>query len=185
MVTARDHHERMRQAFGGFGGFDRNFGQDPFALQGPHNESQRPQDGRNIQHPGMDSAVAPMNMFGGGMMGMGSMFHNMEQQFARAANDPNSFSYTQSSVMSYSNDGRGEPKYFQAHHSTKRAPGGVKETKNAVKDSDTGLQRMAVGHHIGDRGHVVERSLNRRTGEEQRKQDFINMDEGELLFFAV
>lgn len=27
--------------------------------------------------------------------------------------------------MSYSNDGRGEPKVFQATKSTKRAPGGV------------------------------------------------------------
>ena len=41
------------------------------------------------------------------------------------ANDPNTFSYSSSSVMSYSNDGRGEPKYFQATKSTKKAPGGV------------------------------------------------------------
>ena len=43
----------------------------------------------------------------------------------RMANDPNSYSYSSSTVMSYSNDGRGEPKYFQASKSTKRAPGGV------------------------------------------------------------
>ena len=41
------------------------------------------------------------------------------------ANDPNTFSYSSSSVMSYSSDGRGEPKYFQASKSTKKAPGGV------------------------------------------------------------
>ena len=41
------------------------------------------------------------------------------------ANDPNTYSYSSSSVMSYSHDGRGEPKYFQASKSTKRAPGGV------------------------------------------------------------
>ena len=41
------------------------------------------------------------------------------------ANDPNTYSYSSSTVMSYSNDGRGEPKYFQASKSTKRAPGGV------------------------------------------------------------
>lgn len=41
------------------------------------------------------------------------------------ANDPNTYSYSSSSVMSYSNDGTGEPKYFQATKSTKRAPGGV------------------------------------------------------------
>lgn len=41
------------------------------------------------------------------------------------ANDPNAYSYSSSAVMSYSNDGRGEPKYFQASKSTKRTPGGV------------------------------------------------------------
>ena len=41
------------------------------------------------------------------------------------ANDPNAYSYSSSTVMSYSNDGRGEPKYFQASKSTKHAPGGV------------------------------------------------------------
>lgn len=41
------------------------------------------------------------------------------------ANNPNTYSYSSSSVMSYSNDGLGEPKVFQATKSTKRAPGGV------------------------------------------------------------
>lgn len=41
------------------------------------------------------------------------------------ASNPNTYSYSSSSVMSYSNDGRGEPKVFQATKSTKRAPGGV------------------------------------------------------------
>ena len=54
---------------------------------------------------------------------------NLEALFViqqeRMANDPNTFSYSSSSVMSYSNDGRGEPKYFQATKSTKKAPGGV------------------------------------------------------------
>lgn len=30
-----------------------------------------------------------------------------------------------------------------------------------------------------DRSHVIERSVNRRSGEEERKQDFINLDESE------
>lgn len=41
------------------------------------------------------------------------------------ASNPNTYSYSSSSVMSYSNDGLGEPKVFQATKSTKRAPGGV------------------------------------------------------------
>ena len=34
-----------------------------------------------------------------------------------------------------------------------------------------------------DRSHVIERSMNRRTGAEERKQDFINLDESE--FFVI
>ena len=30
-----------------------------------------------------------------------------------------------------------------------------------------------------NRSHMIERSMNRRSGEEERKQDFINLDEGE------
>jgi len=40
-------------------------------------------------------------------------------------NDPNSHSYMQSSVMSYSNTGQGAPKVFQATSATRQAPGGV------------------------------------------------------------
>lgn len=36
-------------------------------------------------------------------------------------------------------------------------------------------------HPIDDRSHVIERSMNRRSGEEERKQDFINLDESECL----
>ena len=41
------------------------------------------------------------------------------------ASDPNSYSYSSSSVMTYSNDGRGEPQYYQASSSERRGPGGV------------------------------------------------------------
>ena len=36
-----------------------------------------------------------------------------------------------------------------------------------------------------DRSHVIERSLNRRTGQEERKQDFINLDESEFYFYVI
>jgi len=39
--------------------------------------------------------------------------------------DPNSHSYMQSSVMSYSNTGQGAPKVYQATSATRQAPGGV------------------------------------------------------------
>jgi len=46
--------------------------------------------------------------------------------------DPNSHSYVQSSVMSYSNTGNGAPKVYQATSATRQAPGGVSQTNNCV-----------------------------------------------------
>lgn len=33
---------------------------------------------------------------------------------------------------------------------------------------------------LDDRGHVVERSVNRRTNEREEKHDYLNMDEGKF-----
>lgn len=65
------------------------------------------------------------------------------------SSNPDGFSYSSSKVMSYSSDGRNPPKYFEAASSTKRGPGGVRETQKSVRDSEAGLHRMAIGHHIG------------------------------------
>lgn len=85
--------------------------------------------------------------------------------------------------MSYSNVGGsdGQPKVFQATTSTTQAPGGVRETRKMVRDSTSGLEKVAVGHHIGERGHVIERQRNRRTGDQEENQEFINLDEGQGL----
>jgi myeloid leukemia factor 1 len=40
-------------------------------------------------------------------------------------NDPNGHSFMHSSVMTYTNDGSGQPKIYQATTSTRQAPGGV------------------------------------------------------------
>ncbi|CAI8007626.1 Myeloid leukemia factor 1 [Geodia barretti] len=44
---------------------------------------------------------------------------------------------------------------------------------------------MAVGHHIGDRAHVIERQVNAKTGEKAQNQEFINLDESEADEFGV
>ena len=55
----------------------------------------------------------------------------------------------------------------------------IRETRQSMRDSESGLERLAIGHHIGDRGHIMERSRNRRTGDREERQDFINLDESE------
>lgn len=55
----------------------------------------------------------------------------------------------------------------------------IRETRQSLRDSESGLERLAIGHHIGARAHIVERSQNRRTGDREERQDFINLDESE------
>ncbi len=57
----------------------------------------------------------------------------------------------------------------------------IRETRQSIRDSESGLERLAIGHHIGDRAHIMERSRNRRTGDREERQDFINLDESESL----
>lgn len=43
----------------------------------------------------------------------------------------------------------------------------------------SGVKKMAIGHHIGERAHVIEREKNYHTGHEEERQDFINLEEEE------
>lgn len=97
--------------------------------------------------------------------------------------DSNTHSFSSSSVMTYSKVGNEPPKVYQATSSTRCAPGGIKETRQAIRDSESGLEKMKVGHHIQDRGHVVEKKYNKKTGEKEFNQDFQNMDESEAQSF--
>lgn len=180
----REHHQRMATLLNGFHDPVLRFHQHsgfPSALPAPIVRGQHYRSSPGNQQ------LAPRDMhrsmFGDMFASMNSMMANMHRSFEQMANNPNAYSYSSSSVMSYSNDGRGEPKVFHATKSTKRAPGGVKETQQTVRDSESGLHRMAIGHHLGDRSHVIERSVNRRTGEEDRKQNFINLDESDASAF--
>ena len=45
-----------------------------------------------------------------------------------------------------------------------------------MRDSDSGLEQMSIGHHIRDRAHILQRSRNHRTGDQEERQDYINLD---------
>lgn len=96
------------------------------------------------------------------MMGRGNMnagFGNFNQMMNmnNMQNDPNTAVYSSSSVMTYSNNGNGAPKVYQASSQVHQGPGGVKETRQMLRDSEKGIEKVAVGHHIGNRAHVIER----------------------------
>lgn len=68
---------------------------------------------------------------------------------------------------------------YKASTSTRIGPGGIKETKKAVSDSKTGVKKLAIGHHIGDRAHIVERQQNVYSGDQEENQEYINLDDGQ------
>ena len=55
----------------------------------------------------------------------------------------------------------------------------VKETRRSLYDSESGVKKMAVGHHLSERSHAIERSHNLLSGEKMERQDIvINLEEG-------
>ena len=53
----------------------------------------------------------------------------------------------------------------------------VEETRRSLYDSESGVKKMAVGHHRGQRSHAIECSHNLLSGERVERQDFVNLEE--------
>lgn len=94
----------------------------------------------------------------------------------------NGTSFCQSSVFSMSSGPDG-PQVYQATSSTRTGPGGLKETRKSVQDSRSGTKKMAIGHHIGERAHIIEREQNVHMGTQEERQDYINLDDEEAEDF--
>lgn len=95
----------------------------------------------------------------------------------------NGASFCQSTVMTMSSGPDGRPQIYQASTSTKTGPGGVRETRKTVQDSRTGVKKMAIGHHIGERAHIIEKEQDLHSGQLEERQEFINLDEEEAEQF--
>lgn len=54
----------------------------------------------------------------------------------------------------------------------------LRETRKAMRDSEAELEKMAIGRHINDRGNVITRQRNTRTGVLDENRDYFNMAEG-------
>jgi len=44
---------------------------------------------------------------------------------------------------------------------------------------------MAIGRHLNDRGHVITRQKNTRTGDMEENQDYLNFDECKPCLFIL
>ncbi|NWH40023.1 MLF1 factor, partial [Chloropsis hardwickii] len=183
------HHEHMRQVMRSF---SEPFGRDPFLSlpEGRERAAERRAAGRAQR----DSQVATRGTrrvnFGDPFSAMDKMMSNMrnsmlemQRKFDDLSIQPEGHSFSSSSVMTYSKVGDEPPKVFQASAQTCTAPGGVKETRKALKDSESGLEKISIGHHIQDRAHVIKKSKNSKTGDEEMNQEFINLDESEADTF--
>nr|XP_055177327.1 myeloid leukemia factor 1 isoform X1 [Nyctereutes procyonoides] len=168
------HRESMRQMMRSF---SEPFGRDLLSIS----------DGRRRAHNRMrhddgESSLARSDV--GPFQALDRMTANLrrgalelQRTLGHLTLDPNGHSFSASSVMTYSKVGDEPPKVFQASTQTRRAPGGIKETRKALRDSDSGLEKMSVGHHLHDRAHVIKKSKNNKTGDEEVNQEFINMNE--------
>ncbi|KAK6477378.1 myeloid leukemia factor 2 isoform X2 [Huso huso] len=183
------HRQQMRSMFGAFG-FDPFLGiTDGRTVSAPIQPARRPQ----IQ-AGALSPFGMMGMGGGGgfmdMFGMmSSMMENMHYHIPtadgseRMAGSPNCQTFSSSTMISYSSSGSGAPKVYQQTSEIRSVPVQIRETRQTMRDSESGLERMSIGHHIRERGHVMERSRNRKTGDREERQDFINLEESEAAAF--
>ncbi|XP_027503119.1 myeloid leukemia factor 1 isoform X2 [Corapipo altera] len=183
------HHEHMRQVMRSF---SEPFGREPFpSLPEGRDRGERALERRTRP----DSRLAPRGNrrdadFGDPFSAMDRMMSNMRnsmlemhRKFDDLSMNPDGHTFSSSSMMTYSKVGDEPPKVFQASAQTRTAPGGVKETRKALKDSESGLEQMAIGHHIQDRAHVIKKSKNCKTGDEEMNQEFINLDENEAESF--
>ncbi|KAJ7324857.1 hypothetical protein JRQ81_017877 [Phrynocephalus forsythii] len=184
-IAVRDNHKAMSRSlrpFDRFGGMAASFPLVPFGSFG----------GTAMSFPhiafdcfgGMDMDFRdPFSAMDRMMSNMRNSMMELQRNFDKMALDPNAHSFSSSSVMTYTKKGDEPPKVFQASAQTRVAPGGIKETRKAVKDSESGLEKMAIGHHIQDRAHVIEKSKNNKTGDEELNQEFVNLDEAEAHAF--
>jgi len=124
----------------------------------------------------MNSMMAPGMMMNPIDMLNGTTLTPFGQSFSVSSSPAHGgYSHYSSSMMTYSPDGQ----VYQQTHSSRSAPGGVRETHSTVRDSRSGLQQMSIGHHIHDRGHVKQRSRNNYTGNQEEVEEFINIEDTE------
>ncbi|XP_034651206.1 myeloid leukemia factor isoform X5 [Drosophila subobscura] len=148
---------------------------DPFMQVSPFDPGF--QQSALMERPHQMAAMPAMGMFGMPMMPNFNRLLN-----ADIGANPGA-SFCQSTVMTMSSGPDGRPQIYQASTSTKTGPGGVRETRKTVQDSRTGVKKMAIGHHIGERAHIIEKEQDMRSGQLEERQEFINLDEEEAEQF--
>ncbi|XP_064082579.1 myeloid leukemia factor-like isoform X1 [Macrobrachium nipponense] len=108
---------------------------------------------------------------------MGGLMTSMDQM----ARQGECHTFSSSSVMTMTTGPDGRPTVYHASTSSRGVPGGVRETRRTVHDGHSGLRKMAIGHHIGERSHIIERE--HKDGNLEERQEFVNLEEEEAADF--
>jgi len=156
--------------------------QNPFLNMMPIQHQQQPQYQHQAQYPQMHQHQQ-MIPFGAMGMNMGAMAHPFGMQSMFQMGQTGSPMYSSSSVTTMTTGPDGRPQVYQASTTTRTGAGGIREVQQSVSDSRSGVRKMAIGRHLGERGHVVEKEQNYHTGEAEQREDFINIEEEEATYF--
>ncbi|XP_065322313.1 myeloid leukemia factor 1-like [Gordionus sp. m RMFG-2023] len=150
-----------------------------------NNRRQNPYRYQNRHMGMMPFGIGPMNPFNvfNQMEALFNMPNDIQCMMQNMSNIPTNQGFSHSSVMTFSSNGNSQPYVYQESQSTRIGPGGVKEVRKTIKDSKTGREKVLVGHHIGERAHVIQKNKNINTGEEEEEEEFINIDEAEAIGF--
>ena len=161
----------MTDPFGGMMGMNNmmdqmlgsTFGRQPMLGFDPRQQQAPP---RNAGHHRDPMAMDLFDGFGGFGFGGGLM-----RVMDHASNDPNSMVFSQSTMITMNPDGTQRV----ISNSTRKA-GDVKETRHAVRDGER--EKVSIGHHIGDKTHVIEKKRD-KDGRLRQQHRFVNMDQDE------
>ncbi|CAG9815896.1 unnamed protein product [Phaedon cochleariae] len=149
---------------------------DPFGMMGGPMMGFGDFENRALTHRHHNSLMSPFSM---------PVMPNFNRLLSGSLDSmPNAGNYSSSStVISMTSGPDGRPQVYKATSSTRVAPGGIKETQKTVTDSVTGTKKMSIGHHIGERAHIIEKEQNMITGDREEREDLINIDEDEKECF--
>jgi len=131
-------------------------------------------------HPHMEEQHDEMMPFGGGAMtpfGPFGGFPDMSRMMTMATAPNHGHAFSSSSFVSFSSGPDGRPQVYQASSETRQGPDGLKETRKTLTDTRSGTKKMAVGRHMDEKAHIVEREQNLRTGQLNENHEFYNLEE--------
>lgn len=101
------------------------------------------------------------------MLRSGPNIDGISSSMSSDPNNPNVkvFGLSSMNVTQISRGPDGRPHIVQAHDERRMGPGGVWQTKKALRDPDRGIDKMQVGYFVGDRGEIIERHLDPNSGQ--------------------